>query len=46
MVAYVRVVSPQQYETWLGKQEAYITAQNNQVGALRKILTAQNQLGN
>jgi cytochrome c oxidase subunit 2 len=46
MVAYVRVVSPQKYESWLGKQEAYITAQSNQVASLRKILTAQNQLGN
>jgi cytochrome c oxidase subunit II len=46
MVAYVRVVSPQKYESWLGKQEAYITAQNSQVAPLRKILTAQNQLGN
>jgi cytochrome c oxidase subunit 2 len=45
MLAYVRVVSPQQYQTWLGKQEAYITAQNSQVAQLRKILTAQNQLG-
>ena len=46
MLAYVRVVSPQQYQTWLGKQEAYITAQNSQVAQLRKTLTAQNQLGN
>jgi cytochrome c oxidase subunit II len=46
MLAYVRVVTPQKYETWLGKQEAYITAQSDQVGQLRKILTAQNQLGN
>jgi cytochrome c oxidase subunit II len=46
MVAYVRVVSPQKYESWLGKQEAYITTQSNQVAPLRKILTAQNQLGN
>jgi cytochrome c oxidase subunit 2 len=46
MLAYVRVVSPQKYETWLGKQEAYITAQSNQVAQLRKTLTTQNQLGN
>jgi cytochrome c oxidase subunit II len=46
MLAYVRVVSPQKYETWAAKQEAYITAQSNQVAQLRKILTAQNQLGN
>jgi cytochrome c oxidase subunit 2 len=46
MLAYVRVVSPQKYETWLGKQEAYITAQSDEVAQLRKLLTAQNQLGN
>jgi cytochrome c oxidase subunit 2 len=46
MLAFVRVVSPQKYETWAAKQEAYITAQSNQVASLRKILTAQNQLGN
>jgi cytochrome c oxidase subunit II len=46
MLAYVRVVSPQKYETWLAKQKAYITNQNNQVGQLRQILTKSNQLGN
>ena len=46
MVAYVRVVSPQKYETWLAKQKAYITSQNNQVAPLRQILTKSNQLGN
>ncbi|MFZ0384074.1 MAG: cytochrome c oxidase subunit II [Solirubrobacteraceae bacterium] len=46
MVAYVRVVSPQKYESWLSKQEAQITSQNNQVSQLRQILTKQNQLGN
>jgi cytochrome c oxidase subunit 2 len=46
MVAYVRVVSPQKYETWLGKQESEITAQNDQVQQLRQILTSENQLGN
>jgi cytochrome c oxidase subunit II len=46
MEAFVRVVSPQQYETWLGKQQSEITAQSNQVAQLRKQLTAQNQLGN
>jgi len=46
MVAYVRVVSPQKYETWLGKQESEITAQSDQVQQLRKILTSENQLGN
>ena len=46
MVAFVRVVSPQKYETWLGTQEAQITAQNDQVEQLRQILTKENQLGN
>jgi cytochrome c oxidase subunit 2 len=46
MVAYVRVVSPQKYETWLAKQKADITNQNDQVGQLRQLLTSQNQLGN
>jgi cytochrome c oxidase subunit II len=46
MVAYVRVVSPQKYETWLAKQGAEITAQNDQVAKLRQILTSENQLGN
>jgi cytochrome c oxidase subunit II len=46
MVAYVRVVSPQKYETWLANQRADITNQNDQVGQLRQLLTSQNQLGN
>jgi cytochrome c oxidase subunit 2 len=46
MVAYVRVVSPQKYETWLGKQQADITSQSNQVAQLRQLLHSQNQLGN
>jgi len=46
MIAFVRVVSPQKYETWIGKQQAYITSQNDQVAQLRQILTKQNQLGN
>jgi cytochrome c oxidase subunit 2 len=46
MLAFVRVVSPQKYETWLAKQEGYITAQSDQVQQLRQILTSENQLGN
>jgi cytochrome c oxidase subunit 2 len=46
MFAYVRVVSPQKYETWLANQEGQITAQSNQVQQLRQILTQSNQLGN
>jgi cytochrome c oxidase subunit II len=46
MLAFVRVVSPQKYETWLSKQEGYITGQSDQVQQLRRILTSENQLGN
>jgi cytochrome c oxidase subunit II len=46
MVAYVRVVSPQKYQTWLARQRQYISAQNSQVTQLRSILTKSNQLGN
>jgi cytochrome c oxidase subunit 2 len=46
MVAFIRVVSPQKYETWLSKQERYITSQSDQVARLRQILTSENQLGN
>jgi cytochrome c oxidase subunit II len=46
MVAYVRVVSPQKYETWLAKQGQDITAQNDQVSGLRQLLDSENQLGN
>ena len=45
MVAYVRVVTPSQYQTWLTSQEQLITDQNNQVSQLRQILTAQGDLG-
>ena len=45
MDAYVRVVSPQQYVTWLATQKQKIENQNNQVSQLRQILTAQGNLG-
>ncbi|MGH2857408.1 MAG: cytochrome c oxidase subunit II [Solirubrobacteraceae bacterium] len=45
MVAYVRVVTPAQYQTWLAKQGRMITDQNAQVSQLRQILTSQGQLG-
>ena len=45
MIAYVRVVTPQQYKTWLSTQQQMITDQSNQVSQLRQILTAQGNLG-
>ena len=45
MVAYVRVVSPAQYTTFLKNQKQSIEDQTNQVSQLRQILTASNQLG-
>jgi len=46
MIAFVKVVTPEQYQSWLARQKALISAQNSQVGTLRAVLTAQNQLGN
>jgi hypothetical protein len=46
MVAFVKVVTPDQYSQWLARQKELISAQNSQVGSLREVLTAQNQLGN
>jgi cytochrome c oxidase subunit 2 len=45
MVAFVKVVTPAQYNDWLARQKELISAQNSQVGTLRAVLTAQNQLG-
>ena len=45
MVAFVKVVTPAQYQTWAARQEQLITQQNNQVGQLRQILTSSGQLG-
>ncbi len=45
MVAYVRVVTPSQYATWLKNQGQLITDQTNQVSQLRQILTSTGQLG-
>jgi cytochrome c oxidase subunit 2 len=45
MFAFVKVVSPDQYSAWVTRQKQLISAQNSQVSSLRKILTAQNQLG-
>jgi cytochrome c oxidase subunit II len=46
MIAYVKVVPPDQYTAWVARQQKLITAQNAQVGQLRAVLTASNQLGN
>ena len=46
MVAFVKVVTPDQYNQWLARQKELISAQNSQVSSLRAVLTAQNQLGN
>jgi cytochrome c oxidase subunit II len=45
MVAFVKVVTPQQYTAWLAQQQKLITAQNSQVAQLRQILTQNGQLG-
>jgi cytochrome c oxidase subunit II len=46
MVAFVKVVTPAQYTAWLARQQRLIAAQNAEVGSLRAVLTASNQLGN
>ncbi len=46
MDAFVKVVTPTQYAAWLARQQQLIAAQNAQVGQLRSVLTASNQLGN
>jgi cytochrome c oxidase subunit II len=46
MVAFVKVVTPEQYTAWLQRQQRLIAAQNAEVGSLRATLTASNQLGN
>ncbi len=45
MVAYVHVVTPDQYQSWLKDQQQAITAANSQVTQLRQILTSQGNLG-
>jgi cytochrome c oxidase subunit 2 len=44
MVAFVRVVTPAQYQAWLTQQAQAINAANNQVGNLRDYLTSIGQL--
>jgi cytochrome c oxidase subunit II len=45
MIAYVKVVTPAQYQTWLQRQGQLITAANSQVLQLRQILTSEGDLG-
>jgi len=45
MVAFIKVVTPQQYTAWLARQQQLIAAQNSQVARLRQILTQNGQLG-
>jgi cytochrome c oxidase subunit 2 len=44
MVAFVRVVTPSQYQAWLAQQGQSINSANNQVGQLRQYLTNTGQL--
>jgi cytochrome c oxidase subunit 2 len=45
MIAYVKVVTPAQYQAWLQRQGQLITAANSQVLQLRQILTSEGDLG-
>jgi heme/copper-type cytochrome/quinol oxidase subunit 2 len=45
MIAYVKVVTPAQYQAWLQRQGQLITAANSQVLQLRQILTSEGELG-
>jgi cytochrome c oxidase subunit 2 len=44
MTAFVKVVTPDQYQAWLKQQSALITAANDQVTQLRAILTQNGNL--
>jgi cytochrome c oxidase subunit 2 len=44
MVAFVRVVTPAQYRSWLAQQSQSINSANDQVGQLRQYLTNSGQL--
>jgi cytochrome c oxidase subunit 2 len=46
MIAFVKVVTPAQYQAWATKQEQLITSANAQVQQLRQILTSDGDLGN
>jgi cytochrome c oxidase subunit 2 len=44
MTAFVKVVTPSEYQTWIAQQNAAIQAANAQVSELRQILTANGNL--
>jgi cytochrome c oxidase subunit 2 len=44
MTALVKVLTPQQYSTWIKQQQQQIAAANDQVNQLRQILTASGNL--
>ena len=44
MVAYIRVVTPAQYKSWLSRQKTSISSANDEVGQLRQYLTSTGQL--
>jgi cytochrome c oxidase subunit 2 len=44
MVAFVKAVSPSQYQSWLSQQQQAIQTANSQVTALRQILTSNGNL--
>jgi cytochrome c oxidase subunit 2 len=45
MIAFVKVVTPQQYKAWTAKQQQLITSASAEVSQLRQILTSQGNLG-
>jgi cytochrome c oxidase subunit 2 len=45
MTALIKVVTPQEYQTWIQTQRQEISAGNAQVNSLRQTLTAQGNLG-
>ena len=45
MIAYVKVVTPEQYQAWLKTQQQAITTASSQVQQLRQILTSEGNLG-
>jgi cytochrome c oxidase subunit 2 len=45
MIAYVKVVTPAQYQAWTARQSQLLTSANAQVTQLRQILTSEGNLG-
>jgi cytochrome c oxidase subunit II len=44
MIAFIRVVTPTQYQNWLARQKSSISSADDQVGQLRQYLTSSGQL--